>query len=168
MAPQPRPNQRSGRFGLFPVRSPLLRESRLLSFPRATEMFHFARFASEPYYPPCGRSSGADDSASAEPGCPIRRSRDLGLLDGSPGLIAAFHVLHRLSAPRHPPCTLVSLTLDRHFKTAVSSWLSTLTLLLFTCQRAAQLRSPNPRRNSILTDASGAGRLSSFPHPWWR
>ena len=31
------------RFGLFPVRSPLLRESLLLSFPRATKMFQFAR-----------------------------------------------------------------------------------------------------------------------------
>ena len=30
-------------FGLFPVRSPLLGESRLLSFPRATKMFQFAR-----------------------------------------------------------------------------------------------------------------------------
>src|SRR5215218_302056 len=29
---------------------------------------------------------------------------------GSPRLIAAYHVLHRLSAPRHPPCTLSSLT----------------------------------------------------------
>ena len=30
------------RFGLFPFRSPLLRESSFLSFPPATEMFHFA------------------------------------------------------------------------------------------------------------------------------
>jgi hypothetical protein len=29
------------RFGLFPFRSPLLRESRLLSLPAGTEMFHF-------------------------------------------------------------------------------------------------------------------------------
>ena len=29
---------------------------------------------------------------------------------GSPRLIAAYHVLLRLSAPRHPPCTLSSLT----------------------------------------------------------
>lgn len=35
-----------GGFGLFPVRSPLLRESLLVSFPPATEMFHFAGFAS--------------------------------------------------------------------------------------------------------------------------
>src|ERR1700727_302603 len=32
------------RFRLFPFRSPLLGESRLLSFPRGTEMFQFPRF----------------------------------------------------------------------------------------------------------------------------
>ena len=32
-------------FRLFPVRSPLLGESRLLSLPRGTEMFQFPRFA---------------------------------------------------------------------------------------------------------------------------
>ena len=32
------------------------------------------------------------------------------LMCSSPRLIAACHVLHRLSAPRHPPCTLSSLT----------------------------------------------------------
>src|SRR6218665_3299349 len=34
---------------LFRFRSPLHSESRLMSFPRATEMFQFARFASRPY-----------------------------------------------------------------------------------------------------------------------
>jgi hypothetical protein len=34
------------RFGLIPVRSPLLGESRLLSFPGGTEMVHFPPFAS--------------------------------------------------------------------------------------------------------------------------
>jgi hypothetical protein len=29
----------------------------------------------------------------------------------SPWLIAAYHVLHRLHAPRHPPCALSSLTI---------------------------------------------------------
>ena len=33
------------RFGLFRFRSPLLTESRFLSFPRGTEMFHFPRYA---------------------------------------------------------------------------------------------------------------------------
>jgi hypothetical protein len=36
-------------FGLFPVRSPLLRESRFLSFPRATKMFQFARLPLRAY-----------------------------------------------------------------------------------------------------------------------
>ena len=31
------------------------------------------------------------------------------MVSTSPGLIAAAHVLHRLSAPRHPPCALVLL-----------------------------------------------------------
>ena len=35
------------RFGLFPFRSPLLRESRLISSPAGTEMFHFPAFASK-------------------------------------------------------------------------------------------------------------------------
>ena len=35
----------STRFGLFPLRSPLLRESRLISFPSGTEMFHFPELA---------------------------------------------------------------------------------------------------------------------------
>ncbi len=32
-------------FGLFPFRSPLLWESRLISFPSGTEMFHFPELA---------------------------------------------------------------------------------------------------------------------------
>jgi hypothetical protein len=36
------------RFGLIPFRSPLLRESLLIYFPRGTEMFHFPRLS-----PPC-------------------------------------------------------------------------------------------------------------------
>ena len=36
-------------FGLFPVRSPLLRESIFLSFPPATEMFQFAGLATHAY-----------------------------------------------------------------------------------------------------------------------
>jgi hypothetical protein len=42
------------RFGLFPVRSPLLGESLLMSSPAGTEMFHFPAFASRTY----GFSSG--------------------------------------------------------------------------------------------------------------
>ena len=45
---QPRPDE-SRRFGLGPVRSPLLGPSRLLSFPRGTEMFQFPPFAPAAY-----------------------------------------------------------------------------------------------------------------------
>src|SRR5262245_44607522 len=48
------------------------------------------------------------DSTRALPrvGFPIRKSRDQRLVSIFPGLIAAAHVLHRLLAPRHPPCAL--------------------------------------------------------------
>ena len=42
---QPRLNE-SSRFGLIPFRSPLLWESRLISLPPGTEMFHFPGLAS--------------------------------------------------------------------------------------------------------------------------
>src|SRR4029450_10445330 len=57
-----------GRCRLSPLRSPLLGESRLLSFPPGTEMVHFPGLASPPY----GfrwRSRGLPSR-----GCPIRKS----------------------------------------------------------------------------------------------
>ena len=39
----------SRRFRLFPVRSPLLGESQLISFPSGTEIFQFPKFASNTY-----------------------------------------------------------------------------------------------------------------------
>ena len=42
-------------------------------------------------------------------GFPIRRSPDQSLVSGSPKLIAATRVLHRLLSPRHPSCALSSL-----------------------------------------------------------
>src|SRR5262245_48145785 len=42
--PQP-PRYFYQRFGVFPFRSPLLVESRFISVPRGTEMFHFPLFA---------------------------------------------------------------------------------------------------------------------------
>jgi hypothetical protein len=45
---QPQPDE-SGWFGLIRVRSPLLTESRLLSFPPGNEMFQFPGFAPHTY-----------------------------------------------------------------------------------------------------------------------
>ena len=53
--------------------------------------------------------SGRSTRALPRVGFPIRKSRDQRLVSTSPRLIAAAHVLHRLLAPRHPPCALVLL-----------------------------------------------------------
>src|SRR2546423_15420295 len=44
-------------------------------------------------------------------GFPIRTSPDQSLVSGSPKLIAATRVLHRLLSPRHPSCALSSLVI---------------------------------------------------------
>ena len=84
--------------GLVRFRSPLLTESRLMSFPPATEMFQFAGFASLAYQFSQGYPSQGGLPHSEIPGSTIARI--------SPGLFAACHVLHRLSVPRHPPDAL--------------------------------------------------------------
>ncbi len=95
------------RFGLFPFRSPLLRESHLLSLPRGTQMFQFPRF------PPLVLFySDQGHTPLRVRGFPIRTSTDRSLIGSSPRLIAAFHVLHRHQAPRHPPLALCSLEIN--------------------------------------------------------
>src|ERR1700689_5899274 len=92
------------RFGLFPFRSPLLRESRLLSFPVGTEMFHFPTFP-----PPALCVQAGAMGHYAHSGFPIRKSPDRSLVADSPGLIAGSYVLLRLLVPRHSPCALINL-----------------------------------------------------------
>jgi hypothetical protein len=70
----------SVQFRLFPFRSPLLGESRLISIPAGTEMFHFPAWASlhlwiQPWIGGIHRL-----------GCPIRISSDHGLLAAPRGL----------------------------------------------------------------------------------
>src|SRR5208337_3875376 len=85
-------------------RSPLLSQSRFLSFPPGTEMVHFPGFARtrlwihravRGFYP---HGFPHSEIPGSKPVC------------GSPRLIAAYHVLHRRLLPRHPPCALSSLT----------------------------------------------------------
>ena len=92
-------------FGLFRVRSPLLAESLLFSFPGGTEMVHFPPLPSTAYVFSGGYSG---ISQSGFPHSEIPGSK---LVCGSPRLIAAYHVLHRLLAPRHSPYALSSLTI---------------------------------------------------------
>jgi hypothetical protein len=93
------------RFGLIPVRSPLLGESRLLSFPEGTEMFHFPSFSSLGYV--LFRAMGGMNLH----GLPHSEIPGSMPVSGSPRLIAAIHVLHRLSTPRHPSHARTSLTI---------------------------------------------------------
>ena len=90
--------------GLVRVRSPLLAESQLMSFPPATEMFQFAGFASGRYVFTAGRSRRIGLPHSEIHGSKPAR--------GSPWLITACYVLHRLSMPRHPPNALNTLELS--------------------------------------------------------
>src|ERR1700719_4709108 len=106
--------RRSNRFRLLRFRSPLLSQSRFLSFPPGTEMVHFPGFARtrlwihravRGFYP---RGFPHSEISGSMPAC------------GSPKLIAACHVFHRLLLPRHPPCALSSLTIKLTRPTAVS------------------------------------------------
>ena len=78
------------RFALFRVGSPLLTESRLISFPPPTKMFQFGGF---PF------SNENDPNGS---GGPIRRSPDQRLLAPTRSNIAAWHVLRRLPSRAIP------------------------------------------------------------------
>ena len=94
------------RFGLFRVRSPLLAESLLFSVPAGTEMVHFPALSSMAYvfsHGYLGINRGGFPHSEISGSTPVC---------GSPKLIAACHVLHRLLAPRHPPYALSSLTFN--------------------------------------------------------
>ena len=91
-------------FGLFPVRSPLLRESRLISLCRATEMFQFTHV---PPSPPMCSVGGLQTSLWRS--CLIRNLGVHRLYAAPPERFAGLRVLLRSCAPRHPPRTLCSL-----------------------------------------------------------
>ena len=95
-------------------RSPLLSQSRFLSFPPGTEMVHFPGFARTRLWIRqavrgfCPRGFPHSEISGSKPAC------------GSPKLIAACHVFHRRLLPRHPPCALSSLTTKFTQHTAAS------------------------------------------------
>ena len=140
--PQPPPE---GGFGLFRFRSPLLTESRLISFPPGTEMFQFPGLASSGLciHPPITPSA-----CTVTLGCPIRTSPDQGPFDGSPELFAAYHVLLRLSTPRHPPCAL-----------------SSLTTFMRCCHLMAGTRPATPHRAPTSLSSSGLPALNHTRRP---
>jgi hypothetical protein len=69
-------------------------------------MFHFPSFASGAYV------FSAGCTGITRYGLPHSEIPGSTPVCGSPRLIAAVHVLHRLPMPRHPPYALISLTLN--------------------------------------------------------
>lgn len=55
-------------------------------------------------------NSACDDRALPRPSFLIQKSPDRRSFASFPELIAGYHVFRRFSMPRHPPCTLKSLT----------------------------------------------------------
>ena len=93
------------RFGLFPVRSPLLGESSFLSFLPVTEMFQFAGF-------PRARYVFTRAWQVLPAGFPHSDSRGSLATRASPRRFAACRVLRRLPVPGHPPRALFFLTIS--------------------------------------------------------
>ena len=91
----------------------------LFSFPAGTEMVHFPALASVTY----GFSHG--NPGMSRDGLPHSEICGSKLVCSSPQLIAAYHVLHRLLAPRHSPCALSSLTIRTRAVRFVGSRLRT-------------------------------------------
>jgi hypothetical protein len=97
------PGLQADRFGLFPFRSPLLRESFLL--------LRVLRCFSSPGSLPEAMCSLQDAWACPHAGFPIRTSLAFADAHSSPELFVVYHVLLRRWTPRHPPCALGNLFL---------------------------------------------------------
>ena len=88
--------------GLFPVRSPLLRESMFLSFPPGTEMFQF------PGYPLVTLWIHVTMTGSSPAG--LLHSETCGYVFCNKPQLSPARVLLRRHVPRHPPRALLDLT----------------------------------------------------------
>ena len=98
------PGVQALRFGLLRFRSPLLAQSRLISRPQGTEMFHFPWCGSAGlslFIPRRRPAKAVGFPHSDTPG-------SLSIFD-SPRLFADYCVLLRLQVPRHPPYALYNL-----------------------------------------------------------
>ncbi len=131
--------------GLVRVRSPLLTESRLMSFPPVTEMVQFTGFASPTYVfsRRYRRSGGFPHSEISGSKCARH----------SPELIATCYVLHRLSTPRHPPDALLRLNVKLS-RTDPRPRPQTISLLLRIEKKhhaCANLATPRPQHGRRVT-----------------
>ena len=154
------------RFGLFPGRSPLLGES-LVYFLFLKVLRCFSSLGS----PHCNRAVIAALQAAGLSHSEIPGSQ---VICTSPGLIAAYHVLHRLREPRHPPDALTCFRLlaaepgrtgtppahtfccfrDFHLLSCDSS--KKKSLLTVLCASMSKIAAPHGRRKA------GTGRVENI------
>ena len=99
------PSMHARRFGLFPFRSPLLWKSHVVFFSSGYLDVSVHRV---PDAGLCIHHTVTEVCSARFPHSEISGSKDI---CSSPLLIAAYHVLHRLLVPRHPPCALSSITI---------------------------------------------------------
>ena len=100
----PNPSMHARWFGLFRFRSPLLTESHVVF---SSSGYLDVSVHRVPFLKLCIGLTVLKVLLSGFPHSDIHGSKDI---CSSPWLFAAYHVLHRLSVPRHPPCALYSLT----------------------------------------------------------
>ncbi len=140
--------------GLVRVRSPLLAESRLISFPPATEMFQFAGFASMRLWIQRRITQRVGFPHSDMPGSKIAPI--------SPGLFAGCHVLLRLLPPRHPPDAL--LLLHQSLQKQTQPKIGSASALLFPSSQGrppASLKNDQSLRHSPYDNSRHHTALSS-------
>ena len=123
---------RQPRFGLLRVRSPLLAQSFLLSFPPGTKMFQFPGFA-----PGIRQVSG-----SLPTGFPIRTSAGHRVFAPHRGFSQLITSFFASESHRHPPCALVRF--------------------LFTFNSLPRPRTPPPKGTAPRAAAAAYIRLARF------
>ena len=96
----PNPGMHASRFGLFRFRSPLLTESHVVF---SSSGYLDVSVHRVPFHTLWIGVWMTGVCPAGFPHSDISGSMDI---CSSPKLFAAYHVLHRLSVPRHPPCAL--------------------------------------------------------------
>ena len=115
------PRKQASWFGLFPFRSPLLRESIFFLFLRVLRCF------SSPGVPHVRYEFTYMYCSITNSGFPHSEISGSKLTYSSPEHIGVSSVLHRLLVPRHPPCALSNLTLKLPIHIACRRQLRSLT-----------------------------------------
>ena len=125
------------RFSLFPFRSPLLWESRLISFPLGTEMFHFPRSAPYKRYRDCSRWVP-----------PFRHPRLIGYLAPPRGLSQLITSFFAFSAKASARCSyyLVSRKKPLFFPCSIVNDLAALR----SCRNESRFEIPSPLKTSLV------------------